>query len=63
MSNTILDNLEFGKDQVFEEFFAEIKRMNHLYLAGWYTGAEELRNKLAEELDDVMRLKEELNSQ
>jgi len=38
------------------EFNEEIDRMMELYGVGRYTQAEELRDELAEKLDDIMRL-------
>ena len=38
------------------EFIEEVKRMMDLYGASRYTQAEQIRDKLAEKLDDVMRL-------
>ena len=38
------------------EFIEEVKHMMGLYGASRYTQAEQTRDKLAEQLDDVMRL-------
>ena len=38
------------------EFIEEVKHMMGLYGASRYTQAEQTRDKLAEKLDDVMRL-------
>ena len=41
------------------EFIEEVKRMMDLYGASRYTQAEQIRDDLAEKLDDVMRLSDE----
>lgn len=38
------------------EFIKEVKYMMDLYGTGRYTRAEQMRDKLAEQLDDIMRL-------
>ncbi len=49
------------KTITLEEFIDEVKYMQRLYQNQRYTQAEALRDKLAEELDDVMRLEEVTN--
>lgn len=39
-----------------DDFINEVERMQKLYSNSKYTSAEELRDKLAEQLDDIMRL-------
>jgi hypothetical protein len=41
------------------EFIEEVKYMMDLYGASRYTQAEQIRDELAEKLDDVMRLSDE----
>jgi len=38
------------------DFIQEVKHMMSLYGASSYTRAEQIRDKLAEQLDDIMRL-------
>jgi hypothetical protein len=38
-----------------DEYVDEIKRMQAMYNSGHFTRAEELRDELAEKLDDIMR--------
>lgn len=40
-----------------EEFIDEVKRMNRLYNSGRITESERLQERLAEQLDDLRRMK------
>lgn len=44
------------KEEEFNDFIEEIKWMRQLYKKQRYTQAERERDKLAEKLDDIMRL-------
>ena len=45
-------------EEQLQEFVDNIRWMNSLYNAGRYTKAEQVRDELAERLDDIMRLDE-----
>lgn len=46
----------FGVSVSLLDFIEEVKYMMNLYGASNYTRAEQTRDKLAEQLDDIMRL-------